>query len=246
MKRKKNPYLSTARSTERYTGPGKQATREHNLALVRTAPGLWDKENRLRCDWAELCGNSIMYTVTMLEKAEILRPGGFVGIDTDRKRIERFKVARPDLKWVAGDLRNQITWLLKNCEVGVLNFDGYLEVGMDHTRTFFSTIRPLVRQGIKLFGSFVLFSNNCLDSVVRHPEAVHGGQRSTALRMHTQGVVEELHGYFPRRSLRFDDLLPKDFEKKADDGCYEGPLGGYRIYAGTNQNLRMIELGVVL
>ncbi len=249
-------YTSRARLADHFDSRGKQATREHNLCVARTAAGLWTPEtngsgslkfNRLRCDWAELAGDTIHHTISILENAGAMRPGGFVGIDTDERRIEEYKRRRPDLKWIAGDIRNQVSWLCQNSEIGVLVFDGYLEVGTSEARAFFTTIRPLVQRGIRLFGAFVLFSNNCLDSVVRHPRhPVHRGDRVRALRIHTDGVIEELADYFPRRVLRPSDILPRGFEARVNDGRYEGPLGGYRIYAGTKQNLRMIELGLVL
>src|SRR5262249_1574860 len=43
-------------------------------------------------------------SLDLLERAGVLAPSGFVGIDLDEGRIEDFRQRRPDLKWLAGNL----------------------------------------------------------------------------------------------------------------------------------------------
>jgi hypothetical protein len=234
---------SKARATDCFSGSGKAAARMRNLALVSDAPGVFDPiTRRLLCDWVELVGSSITYTLGMING--ILRPGGFTGIDTNEANLASWRKARPDLKWLCGDARNLIAQLCKEAEVGVFNFDGYLEVGTREAGAIFWNLRPLIHRGVQLFQSFVLFSNNCLDSVWRHPNGPHGGRPSVALRMHAEMVAAALEGYAPRRSL--PPLLDNDYAEKADDGSYEGPIGAYYAYAGTKDSQRMATLGLIL
>ncbi len=240
---------SVARRTNNFINTGKQLTREHNLAVVRRAVGLWTNDSQqLRCDWAELAGGSIFETINALEAAKVLRAGGFVGIDNNEKQITQQQLLRPDLKWLAGDVRHHISWLCHRAEIGVFNFDGYLEVGSREASAFFTSVRPLIQRSVSLFGAFVLFSNNDLDSVSRHPNSRHQGRRELAVRRHTEAVLEHLHGYADRRLLpTFDQLLPPGFEKKVNDSSFEGPLGAYWVYSsGAKLRHRMIELGLVL
>jgi len=245
---------SESRKRANFTSSGKDLVRQCNLAFVHDTIGLWTNDTRqLKCDWVELAGTSIHHTIQMLEDAKALRTGsqrGFIGVDKDRERIAQLRLKHPDLQWLAGDLRHHISWLCTHAKVGVLNFDGYMEIGTRDTGATFTTFRPLVRRGISLFGSFVLLATNDLTSVVRHPRSAHRGQPEVALRMHTEMIIEKLGGYADRRSLpEFDELLPPDFVDKIKDPRFSGPLGAYRIYTGGTGNKlghRMITLGLRL
>jgi len=238
---------SQARQAANFDGPGKILAREHNLTIVRNAVGLLTNDTQqLRCDWVELAGESVRQSVALLEGTKLLRPGGFIGVDTNQALIEQLRHERPDLKWRAGDLLHHIPWLCTHAEVGVLNFDGYFEVGGTRASAMLPALRPLICRGIKLFGSFVLILNNCLDSAYYRRI-----QPSEALRRQTAAVVEGLRGYYPRRELCFDSLLPGDFDTtRVDDRRYEGPAGAYWIYAGKRyggaMSLRMAKLGLEL
>ncbi len=242
------PYpVSIARAHHRFDGPGKAVAREHTLKIARStaAAGLCDPiSKRLRCDWAELAGESCERTVTMLETAEALRPGGFIGIDYDRALIARLRHTRPDLKWMAGDVRHLIG-ALNTHEIGVMNFDGYLQVGTDEAAAFFTNVRPLIKRGYERFGAFVLCSNNSLDSVFRCRQGQYKGKPSAALLQHAKAVVDALKDYAPRRTLRLEQLLPADFERKADSR-YFGPLGAFFLYTNSKGGQRQALLTLVL
>src|SRR5262245_53176922 len=119
------------RQLDSFANPAKAVCREGNLRALRDAAYLlWEDgdRKRLRCDWCELMGETGLCTLDLLEKEGVLAPGGFVGIDLDRPRIDAFRAARPDLKWLAGNLY-ELLEAPELASVGVLNLDEYGEVG---------------------------------------------------------------------------------------------------------------------
>src|SRR5947209_10693760 len=99
------------RQHDAFDNPAKMACRAGNLRVLREAAYLlWEDgdRTRLRCDWCELMGETGLRTLEMLEREGVLAPGGFVGVDLDRQRIEGFRTRRPDLKWVAANLYERL------------------------------------------------------------------------------------------------------------------------------------------
>src|SRR4051812_23136733 len=149
------PPLSD-RQSDAFDNPAKMACREGNLRVLREAAFLlWEDSDRtrLRCDWCELMGATGVLTLALLERTGALASGGFVGIDLDPTRIDGFRQRRPDLKWLAGNLYE----LLDRGElanVGILNLDGYGEVGSPSAQVDFTLIRGLARRGLDRFGEF--------------------------------------------------------------------------------------------
>src|SRR5947208_2315584 len=204
------PPLSD-RQSDAFDNPAKMACREGNLRVLREAAFLlWEDgdRTRLRCDWCELMGATGLLTLDLLERQGILAPGGFVGIDLDPARIDEFRHHRPDLKWVAGNLYEQLEApALAN--VGILNLDEYGEVGNRSAQVDFPLLRGLVQRGLATFGEFALFWNQDLDAVVRRRQ-----NRGEALRRQAEMVCEALRGCLPRRELTPEMLLPEGAEKQ--------------------------------
>src|SRR5215210_4583114 len=87
------PTVSDRRQ-DAFDNPAKMACREGNLRVLREAAFLlWQDgdRTRLRCDWCELMGTTGVLTLDLLEREEVLAPGGFVGIDLAPARIEGFR-----------------------------------------------------------------------------------------------------------------------------------------------------------
>src|SRR5438046_7699950 len=147
------------RQSDAFDNPAKMTCRAGNLRVLREAAYLlWEDSDRtrLRCDWCELMGATGLLTLDLLERTGVLAPGGFVGIDLDQARIDGYRVQRPDLKWLAGNLYE----LLDRDElanIGVLNLDEYGEVGNRSALVDFDLVRGLVRRGLDTFGEFALF-----------------------------------------------------------------------------------------
>src|SRR3954451_2412259 len=111
------------RQHDAFDNPAKMACRQGNLRVLREAAFLlWQDGDRvrLRCDWCELMGTTGLLTLDLLEREKVLSPGGFVGIDLDTVRIAEFRHQRPDLKWVAGNLYEQVE-APELANVGILN-----------------------------------------------------------------------------------------------------------------------------
>jgi hypothetical protein len=230
------------RRHDAFDNPGKMACRAGNLRVLREAAHLlWEEgcRSRLRCDWCELMGATGLLTLELLASEGVLAPGGFVGIDLDTARIDRFRQQRPDLRWVAGNLYEELD-APELADVGVLNLDAYGEVGDPSARGDFTLLRGLVRRGLDRFGEFALFWNQDLDSVVRRR---HG--RGAALRRHSDAVCRALVGLLPRRELTSELLLPQGSEAEVDAG-FTGTLGAFEIYRGTAGGHRMANLRIVL
>ena len=88
------PPLSD-RQHDAFANPAKMACREGNLRVLREAAFLlWDDgdRTRLRCDWCELMGATGWFTLDRLERADVLAPAGFVGLDFDPARIANLRV----------------------------------------------------------------------------------------------------------------------------------------------------------
>ena len=184
------PPLSD-RQHDAFDNPAKMACREGNLRVLREAAYLlWENgdRTRLRCDWCELMGETGLRTLELLEREGVLAPGGFVGVDLDRERIEEFRTRRPDLKWVAANLYERLD-APELATVGVLNLDAYGEIGDPDSMGDFRLIRGLAARGLERFGEFALFWNQDLDSVVRRR-----GDRGQALRRHAEMVCRALAG----------------------------------------------------
>src|SRR5436190_11874772 len=230
------------RQHDAFDNPAKMACREGNLRVLRDAAFLlWEDgdRTRLRCDWCELMGSTGLLTLDLLERQQVLAPGGFVGIDLDPARIDAFRQQRPDLKWVAGNLYERLEapeW----ANVGILNLDEYGEVANRSGQVDFPLIRGLVQRGLDTFGEFALFWNQDLDAVVRRRQ-----DRGQALRRHAEMVCEALRGCLPRRELTSEMLLPQRGEQEiASD--FVGVLGAFEIYRGSVRGHRMANLRVIL
>src|SRR5579872_1562421 len=154
------PPLSD-RQHDAFDNPAKMACRAGNLRALREAAYLlWEDADRtrLRCDWCELMGETGLRTLELLKREGVLAPGGFVGVDLDRARIEDFRRQRPDLKWVAANLYARLD-APEFANVGVLNLDEYGEVGDPDSMGDFHLVRGLVVRGLERFGEFALFWN---------------------------------------------------------------------------------------
>jgi hypothetical protein len=230
------------RQHDAFDNPAKTACRADNLRVLREAAFLlWEdgERKRLRCDWCELMGATGLLTLDLLEREGVLAAGGFVGIDLDSARIAGFQQARPDLKWVAGNLYERLE-APELAGVGILNLDEYGEVGNRSAEVDFDLIRGLVRRGLDTFGEFALFWNQDLDAVVRRRQ--HRGQ---ALRRHAEWVCEALRGCLPRRELTTAMLLPEGSEAEIDSG-FVGVLGAFQVYRGSVRGHRMANLRLIL
>src|SRR4029077_12374461 len=133
---------------------------------------------RLRCDWCELMGETGLLTLDLLERDGVLAPGGFVGIALDRARIASFRQARPDLKWVAGNLYERLE-SPELANVGVLNLDEYGSIANRSGEVDSDLLRGLIRRGLERFGEFALIWTQDLDAVSRQ-----GKDRGQSLRHH--------------------------------------------------------------
>jgi hypothetical protein len=230
------------RHSDPFDNPAKMACRQGNLRVLSEAAFLlWEdgSRTRLRCDWCELMGETGLLTLDLLEREGVLKAGGFVGIDLDTARIDGFRLLRPDLKWVAGNLYERLE-TPELADVGILNLDEYGEVGNRSAQVDFDLIRGLVKRGLDTFGEFALFWNQDLDAVARRGQA-----RGESLRRHADMVCDTLRDCLPRRELSSDMLLPADSGKVIDSG-YVGVLGAFEIYRGSVRGHRMANLRVVL
>jgi hypothetical protein len=225
-----------------FDNPAKMACRRGNLRVLREAAYLlWEdsERSRLRCDWCELMGATGLLTLELLEREQVMAPGGFVGVDLDAARIEGFRRRRPDLKWIAGNLYECLE-APELANVGILNLDEYGEVGNEGAVVDFNLIRGLVKRGLEKFGEFALFWNQDLDAVARR-----GKDRGQSLRHHSEMVCKALTGCLPRRDLTSDMLLPQGSEEKIDAG-FTGTLAAFEIYRGASRGHRMANLRVIL
>jgi hypothetical protein len=230
------------RKHDAFDNPAKAACRDGNLRALRdTAYLLWEDNDRirLRCDWCELMGATGLLTLELLESAEALAPGGFVGLDLDEDRISSFRQTRPDLKWIAGNLYENLD-RVELANVGILNLDEYGEVGSPNAMVDFNLVRSLVKRGLERFGEFALFWNQDLDAVVRRRK-----ERGQSLRHHADMVCKALQGCLPRRDLCSTMLLPEGSEQQIDAG-FVGTLGAFEIYRGARRGHRMANLRVIL
>ena len=230
------------RQHDAFDNPAKMACREGNLRVLREAAYLlWEDSTRtrLRCDWCELMGATGERTIDLLEREGVLAPGGFVGVDLDSARIDGFRQRRPDLKWVAGNIYEQLE-APELANVGVLNLDAYGEIGDPDGVGDFQLIRGMALRGVEMFGEFALFWNQDLDSVVRR--RINRGQ---ALRRHADIVCKALKGCLPRRDLDSDMLLPEGGAEMIDSG-FVGVLGAFEIYRGKTKGHRMANLRIIL
>lgn len=230
------------RQSDTFDNASKMACREGNLRILREAAYLlWEnaERTRLRCDWCELMGATGLRTLELLERESVLAAGGFVGVDLDAARIEKFRRQRPDWKWLAANLYERLD-APELANVGVLNLDAYGEVGDADARGDFHLIRALVQRGLAQFGEFALFWNQDLDSVVRRRN-----HRGEALRRHVEMVCQSLHGCLPRRQLTAEMLLPVGSEEQIDAG-FVGMLGAFEIYRGKTKGHRMANLRLIL
>jgi hypothetical protein len=230
------------RQHDAFGNPAKMACREGNLRVLREgAYLLWEDGNRtrLRCDWCELMGETGLLTLDLLEREGMLALGGFVGIDLDPARIDAFRQQRPDMKWVAGNLYEQLQ-APELANVGILNLDVYGEVGNCSAVVDFPLVRGLVQRGLDTFGEFALIWNQDLDAVVRRQQG-----RGAALRRHADMVCETLRGCLPRRELTSATLLPESAEQEIEAG-FVGVLGAFEIYRGSLRGHRMANLRVIL
>ncbi len=229
------------RQHDAFDNPAKMACREGNLRVLREAAFLlWEDGDRirLRCDWCELMGATGLLTLDMLEREDVLAPGGFVGVDLDAARIDGFRQQRPDLKWVAGNLYERLD-APELARVGILNLDEYGEVGNRSAEADFPLIRGLVQRGLDTFGEFALFWNQDLDAVVRRRQ-----DRGHALRRHAEMVCQALAGachganWRPRCCCRMAarrESTPISSASSARFEIYRGSIRGHRM-----ANLRLI------
>jgi hypothetical protein len=230
------------RQHDAFDNPAKMACREGNLRVLREAAFLlWEDgdRTRLRCDWCELMGATGLLTLDLLERENMLAPGGFVGIDLDPARIDSFRQLRPDLKWVAGNLYERLA-APELANVGILNLDEYGEVGNRSAQVDFDLIRGLIQRSLDTFGEFALFWNQDLDAVVRSRQ-----DRGQALRLHADMLCEPLRNCLPRRELISTMLLPEGGETEIAAG-FVGVLGAFEIYRGFAGGHRMANLRIIL
>jgi hypothetical protein len=178
-------------------------------------------------------------TLELLERERVLAPGGFVGVDLDRERIEGFRSRRPDLKWVAANLYERLE-APELVNVGVLNLDEYGEIGDPDGMGDFQLIRGVALRGLERFGEFALFWNQDLDSVVRRRD-----NRGQALRRHAEMVCRALKGCRPRRELTPEMVLPEGGEDLIESG-FVGVLGAFEVYRGKRKGHRMANLRLIL
>ncbi len=235
----------SSRDAHAFDNGPKTMSREGNLlALVEQAGELWDDEahTKLRCDWAELMGETGALTLAMLERAGVLAARGFVGIDREPDIIKGFAATFPSYKWIAADLMDAFgNPALRR--VGVLNFDGYEMVGSPRIRPVGHLIAELARGSIRRFGAFVLFWNSDLDAVRIHGQATF----SAALAAHARTVSEVLAtALSPRRRLAAGTLLPAGAEFAVDDPAFTGAVGSFEVYKGKSTGHRMCNLRLVL
>src|SRR5438094_9233090 len=104
------PDLSD-RQSDTFDNPAKMACRAGNLRVLREAAYLlWEDgdRTRLRCDWCQLMGATGLLTLDLLEREQVLAPGGFVGLDLDPGRVDGFRHHRPDLNWVWSTLYERL------------------------------------------------------------------------------------------------------------------------------------------
>jgi hypothetical protein len=234
--------MTSDRRHDAFDNPAKMACRAGNLRALREAAYLlWEDgdRTRLRYDWCELMGETGLRTLELLEREGVLAPGGFVGVDLDRVRIEEFRRQRPDLKWVAANLYERLD-APEFTNVGTLNLDEYGEVGGADSMGDFHLVRGLVARGLERFGEFALFWNQDLDAVVRR-----GNKRGQVLRRHAELVCRALKGCLPRRELTPDMLLPEGSEEQIDRG-FVGVIGAFEVYRGKARGHRMANLRLIL
>ncbi len=188
---------------------------------------------RLRCDWCELMGETGLLTLDMLEREGVLAAGGFVGVDLDAARIDGFRRARPDLKWIAGNLYERLH-APEMANVGVLNLDEYGEIGSRSAETDFPLIHGLVQRGLERFGEFALFWNQDLDSVSRR-----GQKRGEAACAPPRRHGGERHGFkaaLPRQAELTSAMLSCRQEAKwrlmPEMSAFSGAIEVYRVQEG--------------
>lgn len=230
------------RSADTFDNASKHACRTRNLRTVQEqAPALLDDDGKLRCGWAELMGETGVKTLELLQDAGVLAAGGFVGIDRDAGRIERFRHQHPEHNWIAGDLLDSLrSPAMEN--VGVVNFDAYDAVGGPSLFVALRHIKSVMRRSIERFGAAVICVNADLDAA-----RLLGIPYGQALRAHVERLAKVLvDERDQRRRLGGVDLLPPGLERHVDDRSWVGQLGACEVYRGRGGSHRMANLRVIL
>jgi hypothetical protein len=86
--------LLSDRKHDAFDNSAKMTCRAGNLRVLREAAFLlWEnaERTRLRCDWCELMGATGLLTLDLVQREGVPAPGGFVGVDLDRARIDEFR-----------------------------------------------------------------------------------------------------------------------------------------------------------
>jgi hypothetical protein len=221
------------RTTHEFFNSSKQQSRINNVNIVKQTNLV--QENKLICSWCELMGASGMETLSLLENENLLKPNGFIGVDTDLSLITEFKAKRPDLNWFNNNIFDILVDL---SDVGVLNLDTYGNINNDGDNFNLSLIKNLIINSIEKFGELVLFYNKDLDGVIREGKSI-----PNSMREHTNRICEIFNNYLPNRKLDPFNILPQNAENISND--FVGQLGAYEIYRGKKKGHRMINLHLI-
>jgi hypothetical protein len=193
-----------------YDTPGKAAYREDVANFLwdskKQGARLWDKgKEKLVVKVVDLAGPSADETVQyFVHDKQIVPEDGLIFVDDDGKNISKFQPEFPKATWIHGNLFD-LLHDVRLADVGVLLVDGCHEVGDQRIASQLPNMHGLIRRGIERSGAFALMINCCLDTVVRR-----GRGQSKALREWADILAQALSGYYPRRMLDPERLLPND------------------------------------
>ena len=221
------------RTTHEFFNSSKQQSRINNINIVKQSNLI--QKDKLICSWCEIMGASGIETLTLLENEKLLKPKGFIGIDTDSKIISEFKLKRPDLTWINNDVFDSLDYLE---DIGILNLDTYGNINNQKDNFNLSLIKKIIINSVEKFGEFILFYNKDLDGVMREGKTI-----PYSLRNHTNIICEIFNNYLPNRSIDPLNILPKGMENIPNN--FVGQLGSYEIYKGKKRGHRMINLHLI-
>ena len=177
-------FDTSNRQHDAFDNPAKALCRAGNLRVLREAAHLlWRKKApstpapppagrgekiRLRCDWCELMGTTVLLTLDLLEREGVLAAGGFVGVDLDagalidgfRRVPARFEMDRRATSTVSTRMRP--SW---PTSVSSISTNTARSAAAAQAETDFPLIHgPGAGRGLERFGEFALFWNQDLDS----------------------------------------------------------------------------------
>jgi hypothetical protein len=221
------------RTTHEFFNSSKQQSRINNINIVKQSNLI--QKDKLICSWCEIMGVSGIETLKLLEGENLLKPKGFIGIDTNSKIISEFKLKRPDLTWINSDIFDSLDSLE---DVGILNLDTYGNINNEKDNFNLFLLKRLIINSIKKFGEFILFYNKDLDGILREGKTI-----PSSLRDHTNTICKIFKNYLPNRSINPFNILPENKENIQND--FVGQLGSYEIYKGKKRGHRMINLHLI-